>query len=187
MSKNCMRCGKSSWHGGIYLADKSFVCKQCFRDLGFSLMEAIKNAPVTYTWDDIKDGKDAYVTRSVNRLAAEYDADQTKELGLLYSNYGEFNGLNATEDEMLIFDGFREIMADEGMDPQELYVIRESDNYLSACIGINVVAQFKASARSKWVTFPGTHDDKVRVSSPSDVNELADLLIYSAQQALNDL
>lgn len=181
--KNCMKCGKSSLHGGIHLADKTFVCNKCYKSLGFSVMEAIKNAPVTYTWDDIKDGKDAYVTRSVNRLAAEYDADQTKELGLLYSSYSEFNGLDATEDEMLIFDGFREILADEDMDPQELFLVRDSDSYLTACFGPVPIVNYKASARAKWVAFPGVHDDKVRISSPSDVNSLADLLLYAVRNA----
>ena len=59
MSK-CIRCGCSFWtHGKIKLKD-SLICFKCFDELGFDHKLELASARNSYTYDEIKNGREAY-------------------------------------------------------------------------------------------------------------------------------
>lgn len=91
---------------------------------------------------------------------------------LKFSNYGQERTINATDEEMQIFDVIRSMVPD----PKRFRMVRKSDNYVSAVYGSWDLARFKFTQRAKWVMFPVLEKSKDRhqIESPTDVNKLAD-------------
>ena len=62
----CVRCGRggmNTLHFAVKLKDKNWICDRCYKELGFSPKEDRTTAKHLRTWDDIKDGADAYYGR----------------------------------------------------------------------------------------------------------------------------
>ena len=90
------------------------------------------------------------------------------------SNYGQERDLVCTEQEREIFNIIVQICKDAGLDTSMLFLVRKSDDYVSAVMRANNnygdmdVARIKYTPRAKWIK---THPrfEKVKLSSPDDV------------------
>ena len=97
----CIKCGKNTLvRGHVKLADAA-ICTPCFKSLGFKLTDTAGAA--AYSYEDIKDGKDAYYKKRIDVLADLYDQAQNEEHDFKFARYGEFRDLDATEEEMEMF------------------------------------------------------------------------------------
>lgn len=88
-----------------------------------------------------------------------------------FANYGQERDLEATAEEMEVFEILQEMVA-----PHELRFVRKSDNYVSAKLGDWDLARFKYTDRTAWIFFPTLEQqrDKHRLDSPEDIRDLAE-------------
>lgn len=96
---------------------------------------------------------------------------------MIISNYGQERDLVCTEPEREIFDIICKICG-----PEHLRLIRRSDNYVSAVMpsskdyGDMDLARIKFTDRAKWIQFAPDFD-KVKLSAPEDVADMADAVL----------
>lgn len=94
-----------------------------------------------------------------------------------FSNYGQERDINATPQELEVFEQLKAICPD-------LELCRKADNYLTATIHDQDVARFKFTPRAKWIRFPYVDDDKITISTPKDVEKLADVVTDSVNECV---
>lgn len=85
----CIRCGRGGMgvlHQAIRLNDKSLICFKCYKELGFKPLEDITAAPLLYSWNDIKDGKEAYLARASRTTKSDESYYSYKIVGTAYKN-----------------------------------------------------------------------------------------------------
>lgn len=90
-----------------------------------------------------------------------------------FAHYGEERERIATESELEVFEQIKKIV-----NRDDLELVRKSDNYVSAVIGMWDLARIKFTPRAKWVAFPTVEagPPKHRISEPEDVAEFENLL-----------
>ena len=95
---------------------------------------------------------------------------------LKFSNYGQDRDINATEDEVKIFE---ELKAATGRD--DLRLVRRSDSYVTAVLGEWDLARFKYTPRAKWIAFPTVEvgPPKHRISRPDEATSFTELITES--------
>lgn len=175
----CIRCGRGGMgviHQAIKLKDKNMICFRCYKELGRNPLEDLTTAPFLYTYEDLV-GRPETVTER----PATITAPECSSIGISFAHYGELRNLNATDEELEIFDLIREALVGTG--PGEVELVRKSDSYLTARIGETDVARFKSTDRTKWILFPYLTGSKIRLSSPADVRGLSDKIVESAEKA----
>lgn len=101
--------------------------------------------------------------------------------GLNFAHYGEEREIDATDEELQIFDIIKETT---GCD--ELELVRKSNNYVSAVIGLTDVARFKFTKKAKWIQLPYLLKDKVKLLEPNDVYDLKEDLIRAVEFSKNN-
>lgn len=171
----CIRCGRSGMgilHQAVKLKDKNFVCFKCYKELGRNPLKEMTIAPLSLTWDDIKNGPESAAS-IIERKAAEFDQSQNEEAGFRFAHYGEQRDLNATDGELEMYETICELLDDDGLDASQLELVRKSDSYLSVVLGETDVARIKHSDRVKWIVLPYVHKDKIRINSPGALNGIA--------------
>lgn len=94
-----------------------------------------------------------------------------------FANYGQDRELNATTQELELFEYLKAICSD-------LELCRKSDSYLTATIHDQDVARFKFTPRAMWIKFPNVTDEKFTLSSPKDVEKLADVVTDSVNECV---
>lgn len=87
--------------------------------------------------------------------------------GFKMAHYGENREVNATEEELKMFQIICELLPDD-----KIFLVRRSDNYVTAAIGPNDIARFKFTPRAKWIQLPYVLKDKVKIACPDDIREL---------------
>ena len=95
-----------------------------------------------------------------------------------FQNYGQERERIATESEIRIFEIIKELSGRE-----DLRLVRKSDNYVTAAIGMTDVVRFKYTPKAKWLLFPYVYDDKIRVESPEDVYDMPDTIDKAVRMA----
>ena len=94
-----------------------------------------------------------------------------------FANYGQEREVNATDEELKMFDVLKEAT---GLD---LRLTRKSDSYVTAMYNDWDLARFKFTPRAKWIAFPivevGT--TKHKITAPEDVAGFGDLLASSIE------
>ena len=95
---------------------------------------------------------------------------------LKFSNYGQDRDINATEDEVKIFEALKDAT---GRD--DLRLVRRSDSYVTAVLGEWDLARFKYTQRAKWVAFPTVEvgPPKHRISRPDEAVSFTELITES--------
>ncbi len=173
MSK-CLRCGANIAIRAVTLAD-GVICYKCFEALGFDKSDRKYHSMTPY--DKIKDGKSVYIARLIDEKAAEYDKSVAEKIGFRFAHYGEEREVNATDEEAQIFEVLRSMVPN----PDQLELVRKSDDYVTALLGEWDLAGFKYTPRAKWIMFPVLRSGsaKNRISDPEDVRSFADLLADS--------
>lgn len=91
------------------------------------------------------------------------------------ANYGQSRELNATTQELELFEHLKAICSD-------LELCRKSDSYLTATIHDVDVARFKFTPRAMWIKFPNVTDEKFTLSAPKDVEKLSDAIAESVAE-----
>lgn len=96
---------------------------------------------------------------------------------MIISNYGQNRDVNATDDELKIFDIIQTICGTE-----HTRLTRKSDSYVSAVMpsaqgyGDMDLARFKFTQRAKWIKICPEFE-KVDLTAPEDVLEMAEELL----------
>ena len=92
-----------------------------------------------------------------------------------FANYGQERDVNATEEELKIFEALKETTG------RGLRLVRKSDSYVTAVLGEWDLARFKYTQRAKWVSFPTAEvgPPKHKITHPEEAAGFADLIAES--------
>lgn len=92
-----------------------------------------------------------------------------------FSDYGQMRDVNATDEELKIFELFKEATG------RDLRLVRKSDSYVTAVLGEWDLARFKYTQRAKWVSFPAVEAGapKHKITTPEEAVSFADLIAES--------
>lgn len=167
----CNLCGAN-----IGLLRKGFalsngaVCFKCFEELGFDRNDAAQYADAT--WEEIASGYGAYMKRKNDKQVADDIMNMFQ-----FAHYGEKRDVNATDEECQVFDILCSLLKDKGA-PEQLELVRKSNDYVAAAIGDYDLVRMKYTARAKWVMFPYTDSGTTKhyITSPSDVAGYGELI-----------
>ena len=96
---------------------------------------------------------------------------------LRFADYGQLKELNCTDEEMIIYDILRSVT---GAD--DLECVRRTDKHVSAAIGETDVARFKFT-RARWILFPYESNQKIKLSTPGDIESYSGEAIKAVQTA----
>ena len=96
-------------------------------------------------------------------------------MNINFANYGQERDINATDEELKIFEALRETTG------RELRLCRKSDSYVTAMFGEWDLARFKYTQRAKWVSFPTAEvgPPKHRITHPEEAVSFTDLIAES--------
>ena len=164
----CMKCGKDSFLFKNFKLKDGEICKKCFRSLGFDKSyDLITNA---YSFDEIKDG--------MEEMYRKKNEKKKVDVGFSFANYGQERELDSEPEEREIFNIICSLCADLGRNPEEIKLVRVSDDYVTAKLGEWDLARFHWGPRSKWIKFPlyDRPKDRRKITSPEDVRQYADTL-----------
>ena len=155
----CIRCGGSFLTRRRVKLKDAEICGKCYRELGF------ENYLVSdsYKYDEIKDGYDAY---RINERKKEIKDAVISSVSV--NIVGDEKDLVCTEEERMVFEEIKKMLGTD-----ELKLVRKSDNYVSAVVGEWDLVRIKYTNRAKWVIFPLVSNEKIRMESPEDVQEMA--------------
>lgn len=188
----CIRCGKDSFlFKHIELKDAK-ICKKCFRALGFDKSYDLISR--VYSWNEIEDGLEEYYRKKneVKRPPSLADlSDEEKELliqGLMQyaprvEHGGKEKGLDCEPEESEMFAILCSMYEDLGKNPEDIKLVRYSDNYVTAKLGESDLARIHWGPRAKWIVFPSTerHTNRHNIKAPEDVRAFGDLLKDSVE------
>ena len=94
-----------------------------------------------------------------------------------FANYGQEREVDATDGEKRMFDILKEMFEGKGHKPEQLKLVRKSDNYVAAAIGEEDLARFKATKRVTWIIFPYEIGAvKHRLESVEDVYNFSEMM-----------
>lgn len=181
----CERCGKGIGltRRGQAIAD-GYICYKCLDEIGFDK----KRGPARWslTYDEIIKGPEP-VEALIERKAAEYDRAVEADNNFKFAHYGDSRELDATDDELELYETVCAILEDEGFDLDDICLVRKSDSYLTIALGETDVARIKFTDRVKWILFPYTRNEKIRIGSTSSANKYASEIVkaYEAAAGIN--
>lgn len=192
--KTCAKCGSLiTFRSKIELAD-AFICKKCFRSLGFD--SSHDHFSTAYVYDEIKDGREEMIKRKEEakkkkkRPLSEM-TDEEKEALIQYlvkasaprMSYGQERDVDCEPEEQEMFDAVQKMFVDAGKEPDELKLVRKSDNYVTAKYGLSDIARFHWGKKAKWIFFPTKEQfkDRHKVLFPEDVLQFGDLVKESVE------
>ena len=164
----CMKCGKESFLFKNFKLKDGEICKKCFRSLGFDKSyDLITNA---YSFDEIKDG--------MEEMYRKKNEKKKVDVGFSIANHGQERELDSEPEEREIFNIICSLFADLGRNPEEIKLVRVSDDYVTAKLGEWDLARFHWGPRSKWIKFPlyDRPKDRRKITSPEDVRQYAGTL-----------
>ena len=89
-----------------------------------------------------------------------------------FANYGQERDINATEEELKIFELLKEATG------RDLHLVRRSDSYVTAVFKGWDLARFKYTPRAKWIAFPTVEvgPPKHRITNPDEAVRFTDLI-----------
>ena len=96
-------------------------------------------------------------------------------MDIKFANYGQERDVNATDEELKIFEALREATG------RDLSLVRRSDSYVTAALGDWDFARFKYTQRAKWISFPTAEagPPKHKIASPEEAASFTDLIAES--------
>ena len=96
-------------------------------------------------------------------------------MDIKFTNYGQERVVNATDEELKIFEALREATG------RDLRLVRKSDSYVTAVLGEWDLARFKYTQRAKWVSLPTVEAGapKHKITRPEEAAGFADLIAES--------
>ena len=96
-------------------------------------------------------------------------------MDIKFANYGQERDVNATDEELKIFEALREATG------RDLRLVRKSGSYVTATLGEWDLARFKFTQRAKWISFPTVEvgPPKYKIMRPEEAAGFADLIADS--------
>ena len=171
----CMMCGKSTLvKGHVKLADGA-ICTPCFLKLGFKLTDTATSS--TYTYDEIKDGKDAMYQKKAAKAAVEYDYKEANKAGLTLKHYRQLEDAGATDMEKKILAAICAVLYDEGRDFEIIDVALGDNGFLLLMLDGTVFIEYKADSGVKWIRFDNEGQEKIRIGGAARMNALASRIV----------
>lgn len=105
-------------------------------------------------------------------------------MSLDFAHYGDDRPVEATDEELQIFEELQGLVASKVL-PAPLVLVRRSDNYLTAAVGEWDLARFKYTDRAKWLMYPSAeHSVKHKLGAVDDMHEYDDLLDVSVDRII---
>lgn len=176
----CEKCGRGVGlvRRGLRCSDGKYLCFECARDLGLDPGKDWKQSYYLYSYEDIKDGLDAYNQRRWD-AAAKREADS---LGILLPHYRQLKKALATDLEMKLFSAMCAIWEDDGLDVARLVISPGERGSLLVLLDDVVVLEYKGEPQVRWIRFSGS-EEKIRIGNSARINSLASCLIDSFRSA----
>ena len=176
MSK-CIRCGGGFLTRRRIKLKDSEICGKCFNELGFDKSYYLISDQ--YSYEDIKDGLDAYYVRQRKEKIKEAALSSVS----VRINGAQERDLVCTEEEREIFDEICSFFDDNDLDREQLRLVRVSDNYLTMKLGEWDLVCYKYTPRAKWLSFPTIEkrSERHEITSPDEALNFADLLTDSIE------
>ena len=164
----CERCGGSFLTRFKIKLKDAYICGKCAQELGFP--KDFYQTSRFYSWDEIKDGKDAYLKK--------IDKKNNATLFTVSVSGAGYRDLNATDEEQMIFDRVVELFEENGRDTDELELVRKSPNYVTILYGEWDLVRVKFTDEARWLLFPTVDrsDARIYIEDPGDINEYIDKL-----------
>ena len=105
-------------------------------------------------------------------------------MSLEFAHYGENRSVDATDEELEIFEELQGLTALSGL-PASLELVRRSDKYVTAAVGDYDLARFKFTARAKWIMYPLAETSKKhKIEAVEDIHEYDDLADVSVEKII---
>lgn len=183
----CIRCGRSGMgvlHQAIKLKDKNMICFRCYKELGGTPMKDITTAPLTYSYDDIKDGFEAMANRRLSETILKANIDEANKFGITFKLVKQLNEAGATGPEKRLLGAICSVLADEGRDIDVIDVTLGDNGSLLMMIDGVVFIEYKSDEGVKWIRFVNEGEDKIRISGPSRVNAMATRIVAAYDSAI---
>lgn len=173
----CIRCGSSFLTRRRIKLKDAEICGNCFKELGFDKSDLLTAA--VYPYDSIKDGKQAYYLNKRKKASKD---EITGSVSVSMAHNGEQRDLVCTEEERMVFDELVQICSGQDL-PEQLRLVRVSDNYVTARIGDYDLARFKYTNRAKWISFPlvPPGSEKHRFEDVQDIQDMTALVLKSLE------
>lgn len=178
----CIRCGANGMgvlHYAIKLKDGNQICFKCYKELGRDPWKDARTVGRMYTYEEIKDGFDAMYERQRKEEIVQAVMDS---VSIRIVGGSQDRDLDATADELKVYDIIRSILDRSGLDTDPVQLIRKSDSYLSVVMesagdyGLMDLARIKYTDRAKWIRICPQFD-KIPLMSTDDVGKCTDLLL----------
>lgn len=185
----CVRCGRGGMglmHPALKLKDKSWICTKCYKDLGFDPKDDMTLSRLLYTYDDIKDGRQAMYEKR-NRERVKQAVLNSVSVTM---TYGERDRI-ATETELELNERILEIVEDHDLPATMLRCARFADDYLSIVVDLDDVGshadlvRYKFTTRTAWVRLYPEYE-KIPIKSVDDIDSYVPEIVESFERLLKD-
>ena len=176
----CIRCGRSGMgvlHQAIKLKDKNFICFKCYKELGGQPMKDMTTAPLTYTYEDIKDGFEAYANRRLSDRILSVNMGEAEQFGITLKLVNQLNKAGATDPEKRLLGAICAVLADEGRDIDVIDAALGNNGSLLLMIDGPVFIEYKSDEGVKWIRFDNEGEEKIRITGPARINALASRVV----------
>lgn len=185
----CVHCGRGGMgvlHPALKLKDKNWICAKCYKDLGFDPKDDLTTSRFLYTYDDIRDGKQAmYEKRNRERVKqAVLNSVSVTMTG------GERDRI-ATETELELNERILEILEDRDLPASMLRCARFSDDYISIVVDLGEdgdhadLVRYKYTTRTAWIRLYPEYEN-VPIKSVDDIDDYAADIAESFERLLKD-
>lgn len=177
----CQKCGRGGVGlivPGMLFSDRKYVCFDCARELGFNPKEDYKSSFNLWSYEEIKDGLDAYNRRRWDKL----NARDAASLGLSFTHWKQLKAAQATDLEFKLFSAMCAIWEDERCDASALSIAPGENGSLLVFLDDVVVLEYKGEPQVRWIFFPDS-EKKVRIGNSARINGLADRLVSAYRSA----
>lgn len=178
---NCIRCGGSFLTRMKLKLSDGYICRKCFNELGFD--KSYYMISNVYSYEDIKDGFDAYYLKQSEKRAKEYYFSESRKLGIAPEQFRQLEDAGPTEMEIKIFSTIAAILRDDGRDPDAIDIGLGENGSLRLMLNGEVFIRYKADGPVKWITFVNESDEKIRISGAGRMNSYASRIVQSYDSA----
>ena len=186
----CIRCGRSGMgvlHQAIKLKDKNMICFKCYKELGGTPMKDITTAPLTYSYDDIKDGFEAMANRRLSETILKANMEEVEKFGITLKLVNQLNKAGATDPEKRLLGAICSVLADEGRDIDVIDAALGDNGSLLLMIDGVVFIEYKSDEGVKWIRFDNEGQEKVRITGPARINAMADRVVAAYDSTVSEL
>lgn len=186
----CIRCGRGGMgvlHQAVKLKDKNYVCFKCYKELGGQPMKDLTIAPLSYTYEDIKDGFEAMSNRRLSETILSVNMDEAEQFGITLKLVNQLNKAGATDPEIRLLGAICSVLADEGRDIDVIDAALGNNGSLLLMIDGVVFIEYKSDSGVKWIRFDNEGEEKIRITGPARINAMASRVVAAFDAAADEI